>query len=282
MTMPEPAIVTGSVMMNREVAAGIFLLSLRLPDTFPTPVPGQFVMIKVGDSHDPLLRRPFSIHSFTRAEQDAVLEILYNVVGQGTRQLSVLLNNRSVSIMGPLGKGFTLAPARKDIIMVAGGMGIAPLSFLIHHTADCIRRDASHGGIAGRIICYVGAARAELLVGLNTIAACCDDIRVSTDDGSRGYHGNVIALLRRDLASYHPADAAIYACGPAVMLKELAKIIPEGDFFCQVSMEERMACGLGACLGCAVAGKDRAGKMTYQRVCQEGPVFNIRDVGGQI
>jgi dihydroorotate dehydrogenase electron transfer subunit len=88
----------------------------------------------------------------------------------------------------------------------------------------------------------------------------------------------VIELFRRELAFYNPADAAIYACGPAVMLKALAKIIPDGDFFCQVSMEERMACGLGACLGCAVARKGQAGQMTYQRVCKDGPVFNIRDV----
>ena len=286
MTDNEPTVMIGRVMMNREVAPGIFLISFRLPDTFPTPVPGQFVMIKVGDSHDPLLRRPFSIHAFTRLEDYAVLEILYKVAGRGTRLLSVLLSDAAVSIMGPLGKGFTLIPARKNIIIVAGGMGLAPLAFLIQRYLDLIQRDVSHGGEWGhlflqgvpRIICYIGAATADSLVELKKIEVCCEDIRISTDDGSCGYHGNVIELFRRELAFYNPVDAAIYACGPAVMLKALAKIIPDGDFFCQVSMEERMACGLGACLGCAVASKDQAGQMTYQRVCKDGPVFNIRDV----
>ena len=282
MTRNEPAVLTGSVMMNREVAAGIFLISFRLPDAFPTPVPGQFVMIKAGDGHDPLLRRPFSIHSFLRGQNDAILEILYRVVGQGTRQLSSLVNDTTISIMGPLGKGFTIIPAQKDIVMVAGGMGIAPLSYLIQHYTEVIRRGANCGGLSSRLICYVGAARAELLVGLKAIESCCANIWVSTDDGSCGYQGNVIELLRRDLTSYHPADSAIYACGPVVMLKELAKSIPEIGFFCQVSMEERMACGLGACLGCAVAVNGRAGQMTYQRVCKDGPVFNIQDVVWQV
>jgi dihydroorotate dehydrogenase electron transfer subunit len=281
MTMNEPAVMTGSVKMNREVAPGIFLISFRLPDTFPTPVPGQFVMIKAGDGYDPLLRRPFSIYSFTRLEDYAILEILYRVVGQATRLLALLSSDAAVSIMGPLGKGFTLLPARKNIIIVAGGMGIAPLSFLIQHYVDLIRRDASHGGLSRRIICYIGATTADFLVELKKIEVCCEDIRISTDDGSCGYHGNVIELFHRELAFYHPDDAAIYACGPAAMLKELAKIIPEGDFFCQVSMEERMACGLGACLGCAVAGKG-PGQMTYQRVCKDGPVFTIQDVGWQV
>ncbi|MDP2268274.1 MAG: dihydroorotate dehydrogenase electron transfer subunit [Deltaproteobacteria bacterium] len=281
MTNSEPAVMTGRVMMNREAAAGIFLISLKLAAAFPTPTPGQFVMIKACDGHDPLLRRPFSIHAFTRGRDHAVLEILYRVVGRGTRLLALLPSDAAVSIMGPLGKGFTLIPARKNIIILAGGMGIAPLSFLIQQYMDVIRRAAGRGGLASRVICYLGAATGDYLVGLKKIEACCDDIRVSTDDGSCGYHGNVIELFHRDLAFYHPDDAAIYACGPAIMLQELDKILAGQGFFCQVSMEERMACGLGACLGCAVASKGRAGPMTYQRVCKDGPVFDIRDVGWQ-
>jgi dihydroorotate dehydrogenase electron transfer subunit len=285
-----PTVMIGNVIMNREVAPGIFLISFQLPDAFSTPVPGQFVMIKAGDGNDPLLRRPFSVHAFKRLEDHAVLEILYKVAGRGTRLLSSLLSDAAVSIMGPLGKGFTLIPSRKNIIIVAGGMGLAPLSFLIEQYQNLIQSDAGHGGEWGhlfsqgvpRIICYIGAATADFLAGLKKIETCCDDVRISTDDGSRGYRGNVIELLRRDLANYNPADVAIYACGPAIMLNELAKIIPDGAFICQVSMEKRMACGLGACLGCAVAGKDRAGQMTYQRVCKDGPVFNIRDLDWQV
>jgi dihydroorotate dehydrogenase electron transfer subunit len=281
MTRHEPAVMTGSVIMNREVAAGIFLISFRLPDAIPSPAPGQFVMIKAGDGHDPLLRRPFSIYSFTGMDGYAVLEILYRVVGRATRLFSLLSVGAAVSILGPLGNGFTLIPARKNIIIVAGGMGIAPLSFLIQRYLDIIRQDAGNGGLLRRIICYIGAATADFLGELKKIEVCCEDVRVSTDDGSCGFHGNVIELFRRELAFYHPDDAAIYACGPAVMLKELAKIIPDENFFCQVSMEERMACGLGACLGCAIAAKGGAGQITYRRVCKDGPVFNIQDVEWQ-
>ena len=274
----KPAVMTGRVMMNRELAAGVYLISLRLPDAFPTPAPGQFVMIKVMDGHDPLLRRPFSIHAFTRVKDYAILEILYKVVGRATKLLSSLPGEAAISIMGPLGQGFALIPARKNIIIIAGGMGLAPLSFLVQQYMNVIRSDASHGGLFRRVICYIGAAGADFLVELEKIEACCEDIRVSTDDGSCGFHGNVIELFRRDQAFYNPDDAAVYACGPAIMLKALAKIFADTEFFCQVSMEERMACGLGACLGCAVAGKGQDGQMTYQRVCQEGPVFNIRDL----
>jgi dihydroorotate dehydrogenase electron transfer subunit len=282
MATDEPVVMTGSVIMNREVAAGIFQISFKLPAAFPTPDPGQFVMIKAGDDYDPLLRRPFSICAFTRVEDYAIVEILYRVVGRATRLLSLLLIEAVVSIMGPLGKGFTIIPARKNIIIIAGGMGIAPLSFLIEQYGDVIRRDASHGGFYRRVICYIGAATADFLVGLKKIELCCEDIRVSTDDGSCGYRGNVIELFCRDLAFYNSDDTAIYACGPTIMLKELAKIITDKDFFCEVSMEERMACGLGACLGCAVACKSRTGQMIYQRVCKDGPVFNIQDVDWQV
>src|ERR1035437_3196666 len=152
MTIDEPVVMTARVMMNRELAAGIFLISFRLPDAFPTPTPGQFVMIKAMDGHDPLLRRPFSIHAFTRVKDYATLEILYKVVGRGTRLLSSLLIEAAVSIMGPLGQGFTFIPERKNIIIVAGGMGIAPLSFLVQQYLDVIRRDASHGGLYRRLI----------------------------------------------------------------------------------------------------------------------------------
>ena len=273
---------TGSVMMNREVAPGQFLLTFRLPAGFPTPAPGQFVMIKAGDGYDPLLRRPFSVHAFKSGHYYNVLEIMLRIVGGGTRRLASLRPESTVNIVGPLGHGFTIIPQRKNVIIIAGGIGVAPLSFLVQHYFALIRGTETVGdGPLNRIICYVGATRADSLVGLSGMEACCDEVHVSTDDGSNGFHGNVIELFRRNIAFYNPEDTAIYACGPAIMLKELAKIFAGGDFFCQVSMEERMACGLGACLGCAVAGKGRSGHMTYQRVCKDGPVFNIQDLDWQ-
>lgn len=282
MTNNEPAVMTGSVMVNREVAPGQFLLSFHLPADFPTPAPGQFIMVKITEGYDPLLRRPFCVHAFKSGHDYKVVEIMFRIVGGGTRRLASLRPESTVNIVGPLGHGFTIIPQRKNVVIIAGGIGVAPLSFLAEHYLALSRAtETVRDGPLSRIICYVGATRADSLVGLEGMEACCEEVHVSTDDGSYGFHGNVVELFRRKMAFYNPEDTAIYACGPAIMLKELAKIFADGDFFCQVSLEERMACGLGACLGCAVAIKGRAGQTTYQRVCKDGPVFNIRDVDWQ-
>ncbi len=275
MATNEPVMMTGSVVMNREVAAGQFLTSIKVAAAFPAPVPGQFVMLKAAPGFDPLLGRPFSIHGFAGGADHAVVEIFYRVVGKGTGLLASLLPGAMVSVVGPLGQGFRIPAERKNVVIIAGGMGIAPLAFLARHL-NLTRQAASRGETGRRIVCYTGAATRECLAGLEKMKVCCEDVRISTDDGSGGFHGHVIDLFRRDLAFYDPDDTALYACGPVPMLRELAKIMEGNDIFCQVSLEERMACGLGACLGCAVAVK--GGKGAYQRACQDGPVFNIRDV----
>ncbi len=275
MAVTEPVMMTGRVATNREVAAGQFLTSIKVAATFPAPVPGQFVMLKAAPGFDPLLGRPFSIHSFARGADQAVLEIFYRVVGKGTGLLASLLPEAMVNIVGPLGQGFRILAERKNVVIIAGGMGVAPLAFLARHL-NLTRQAENRGGEDRLVICYAGAATLACLAGLETLKACCADVRISTDDGSGGFHGNVIDLFRRDLPSYNPDDTALYACGPVPMLRGLAEIMGGSDIFCQVSLEERMACGLGACLGCAVAVQ--GGKRAYQRACQDGPVFNIRDV----
>ncbi len=270
---------TGSVLTNRGVAQGQFLLSFKVPGCFPTPAPGQFVMLRGGTGHDPLLRRPFSIHAFHREGDCAVVEILYQIAGTGTRQLSRVLPKTEVRIMGPLGQGFAIVSGRKNVIIIAGGMGMAPLSFLAEQYLFLLReKEAVKKGITPRIICYMGAKTSGSLVSVKRMEGCCGEIKVSTDDGSAGYHGTVVELFRRDIAFYHPDDAGLYACGPAPMLKGLAELCAGTGITCQVSMEERMACGLGACLGCAVSVQGKDGKITYKRVCKDGPVFNIHDI----
>src|SRR3989304_309354 len=158
-------------------------------------------------------------------------------------------------------------------------MGMAPLCFLAGHYRSLIRSDeTAKMAMPSRIICYIGAKTADSLSGLEKMEDRCDEIRISTDDGSQGYHGAVVDLFRKDLPFYNPDDARIYACGPVPMLKELSKILAGKGILCQVSMEERMACGLGACLGCAVSLRGSDGKITYKRGGKDGPVFNIQDV----
>jgi dihydroorotate dehydrogenase electron transfer subunit len=271
----------GSVIMNREVTAGQFLMTLKLPSSFPAPSPGQFIMLKAPDFRVfPLLARPFSIYGFKRVGDHRVVEIIYRIVGQGTGLLSTLPAGAALRVMGPLGEGFTIIPGRTDIILIAGGMGLAPLSFLAGHYFDLIRRPnkAARGRQRRRIIFYMGAKTEDDLAGVERIEDYCDEVKISTDDGSLGFHGTVNELFRKDMTFYKPHDTAVYACGPAPMLKELAEVFCGKDAFCQVSMEERMACGLGACLGCALPVKGRGGAVAYKRVCKDGPVFNINDV----
>ncbi len=277
----EPVVIIGLITMNQEVAGGQFLLSCKLPVSFPDPEPGQFVMVKITAGMLPLLRRPFSIHDFSRGDDHARLEILYRVVGGGTKLLASLPPGSTLGVLGPLGNGFTIIPERKNIVIIAGGMGIAPLSFLIRRYASLIRQEEmSRARLSRRIIAYIGTAAAECLVGLDRIADCCSEVKISTEDGSCGFQGNVLELFCRDRAFYNPADAAIYTCGPTGMMKGLATLINGIGFFCQASLEERMACGHGACLGCAVAaGKDGTG--LYKRVCKDGPVFSLQDLAWQ-
>jgi dihydroorotate dehydrogenase electron transfer subunit len=177
-----------------------------------------------------------------------------------------------LTVLGPLGRGFTLQRDVRNVVLLSGGVGVAPLIFLLH---EGYLRDASLQRI--KITIYVGAQTAELLLGLDRVQGFCN-LRTSTDDGSAGYHGLVTDFLRYDLGDYEPHATMIYACGPAAMIRSLGFIIQEPAIRCEVSLEERMACGIGACLGCAVAVKDGQGGIAYRRVCHEGPVFDLREI----
>ena len=200
----EPALVMSPIIVNGEIAPDQFLLSLRLPSSFPTPVPGQFVMLKASDCETPLLPRPFSIYSFNRKKNHSVMEIIYRIAGQGTRRLSSLRPGLALRVMGPQGKGFTVFPDRKAMILLAGGIGLAPLSFL-----------AGDSALFHRIHFYAGAKTASALVGLKRLEGFCSELKISTDDGSRGFPGTVNKLFRRDIARYKPEDTAGYARPPA-------------------------------------------------------------------
>ena len=116
------------------------------------------------------------------------------------------------------------------------------------------------------------------MVGLDKMKKLCRDITVCTDDGTLGEKGFVTQIFQKDMKKFSPDNTSIYACGPKEMLKSLAKILNKSKFNCQVSLEERMACGTGACMGCAVAVKDKKGALAYKRVCADGPVFNLADI----
>lgn len=247
-------------------------MQVKISPRFEKPLPGQFVMIRIAGLNDPFLSRPISIYSFSRGKQSSLLELLYRVVGKGTRIMAGLIEGSQVEINGPLGNGFHTESLKKNIVMISGGMGIAPLSLLVENLCDQSALSSS------AMVVYPGFQSISTVVGLGGIQKLCRDIRVCTDDGSLGEKGFVTQVFQKDMKKFTPENTSIFACGPKEMLKSLAKILNKGEFDCQVSLEERMACGTGACMGCAVAVKDKNGDLSYKRVCADGPVFNLADI----
>ncbi|MBN1664701.1 MAG: dihydroorotate dehydrogenase electron transfer subunit [Deltaproteobacteria bacterium] len=265
------AVAAGNVASNRELIDGHFLMNVKLPLSLERPLPGQFLMVRIRGRREPFLGRPLSVYEFQRHVKNVTCEFLYRVVGKGTQFLSQLRLGDAVDVLGPLGRPFEIYPPNRKIVLIAGGMGIVPMTYLAGHYRS------SGAGRNMKIICYAGAQNADALVGIERMQTC-SDTRISTDDGSRGYSGLVTDLFARDLRTYDPRETAIFACGPRPMMKQLAVMLKDKSFPCQVSVEERMACGVGVCLGCVTAVKDDWGKRQYKRVCKEGPVFNIQDL----
>ncbi len=249
------------IVFNKRVAVGAFLMGLRSPEIAAEARPGQFVMIRVGQDMDPLLRRPFSICG---VHDDLVL-VLYKVVGRGTRIMSDTGEGELLKVLGPLGKGFVRPSAGQHAILAAGGMGIAPLMFLARSMAP------------ESYTFFAGFGSADQIVRADEPGLSGIKMSIATDDGSAGHHGLVTELLEKGPASLSGDCRMVFSCGPRPMLKAVAAITHERAIPCQVSLEAAMACGLGACQGCAVKaapGQDRA----YWHVCQDGPVFDATDL----
>jgi dihydroorotate dehydrogenase electron transfer subunit len=268
----QKAMVTGEIIGNRCTAPGHFLMTVRLPHLFTTPAPGQFVMIHETGRGDPLLARPFSVFDFHRFGDHVVLELLYRVAGRGTSLFSRMMSGDELTLLGPLGRGFTLPAGIRRAVCVAGGVGVAPLHFLIHSGFLTARGESPRAAIF-----YLGARTKDLLAGVERLNDFCD-LRICTDDGSLGHRGPVTDLLKCDIEDYDPQETVVLACGPIPMIRALERLLRNNSIPCQVSLEERMACGIGACLGCAIAIGGPGRKTEYRRVCEDGPVFDLREI----
>jgi dihydroorotate dehydrogenase electron transfer subunit len=262
----------GEILKNEKIQENCFLMKVKVASSFENPLPGQFVMIRIAGLNDPFLSRPISIYSFSRGKSSCSIELLYRVVGKGTQILAGLIEGSQVEIHGPLGNGFEIQTVKKNIVFIAGGIGIAPLSLLIEIL--CRRADCSPSAMT----VYLGFQGASAVVGLDKLQKLCCDITVCTDDGTLGAKGFVTQVFQKDVKKFSPDNTSIYACGPKEMIKSLAKILNKSKFSCQVSLEERMACGTGACMGCVVAVKDKKGVFGYKRVCADGPVFDLQNI----
>jgi len=248
------------IIRREQLTDDLVRLTLQAPAIAGAALPGQFVMARVADGFDPLLRRPFSIHQVT---PDGALRILFKVVGRGTARLSQLTAGLHLDLIGPLGRGFAIEPGR-PACLVGGGIGAAPLLFLAEKLLTRCR--------PAEIQILLGArTRAEAEALLREFELLDLKVRVATDDGSLGYHGLVPELLARQAS---PAAEAVYSCGPFLMMKEVARLCKAAGRPCQVSLETMMACGVSACLGCAIPAKTGG----YLHVCKEGPVFRAEEV----
>jgi len=246
-------------------------MTLEAPGIARAARPGQFVMLQVHDGRDPLLRRPMSVCRVPGAARRRV-QILYKVVGEGTRLLSRQRVGGRLAALGPLGYGFR-QPARRrgaaqaQVLLVAGGVGIAIFPFL----ADALHRR----GV--RPVLLYGARTARDLVALEMFRSRGLAVRLATEDGSRGARGFVTALLDPLLRGDGPRPE-IYACGPTSMLRAVGALAVQTGTPCQLALESQMPCGIGVCLGCVVACPGDAAGPVYRRVCTEGPVFEAKTV----
>jgi dihydroorotate dehydrogenase electron transfer subunit len=249
------------------------LLELLVPDSFKTASPGQFLHIRIEDSCDPLLRRPLSIHDIEKGRQknQMVCRIIYEIVGKGTALLAQKKQLAEVDALGPLGKGFDLKKlvSCQKVYLVAGGMGIAPLYFL---AKKIVQIQKTKPGI--QTIVLIGAKTKNHILREKEFGDLGLKVHVATDDGSKGFKGKVTGLLKEILLSPQSQEPlAIAACGPKAMLAAIADIAHHAHIPTQVSLEEFMGCGLGACLGCVI--RTTSG---FERICHDGPVFDAEEI----
>jgi len=249
------------ILNNRQIHGKYYQLCLKCENGFEKAMPGQFVMIRLTDNYSPMLRRPFSIHNvFQNENGDCCFELLYKVVGQGTLLLSECLENQWLDILGPIGNGFRIKESLSSALLISGGIGIAPMLFLAKFL------------LKNRIKCHLinGGRTEKDILCTERFQSKGIDVSIYTDDGSFGVQGFVTDDLETMIDSKVPD--ILYACGPQPMLAKVSEIATKKKVSCQISLESHMACGMGACLGCAVPSEN--GQKSYYHVCADGPVFS--------
>ncbi len=260
------------IVEQERIRGQIFRLRLHSPKIVGAARPGQFVMMRVREGTDPLLRRPFSFSRIYPEKGD--FEILYRVVGRGTRLMSGLLPGAGASLVGPLGNGFELpAAGSAPLAFIAGGIGIAPLLELIERVM------ARQKGTEDLRLFY-GARTADELLPEDFVRMPGLRVHFSTDDGSFGYKGRITRMFEDVMAEGAFRPSGIYSCGPLAMQYNVAKWALANDTLAQLSLESLMACGIGACLGCALPAStpEDPGAERFVHVCKDGPIFSAGSI----
>lgn len=246
----------GIIRVHNHVGPGIWLMQIELPRIAKEAKPGQFVHVKVNDPRY-ILRRPISI-----AGTDAgrgLVEIIYRIVGKGTDAMSHLKVGDTLDCLGPLGTSFDMD--KDHIVGIGGGVGIAPILFMARASKE------------GQMTVVIGGRNKEEVFWKDLFPKKVRQMIVTTDDGSYGIKGFSVSVLPKLFAKEKVDEACV--CGPGIMMRTAAQMAKDANVPCEVSMERRMGCGIGTCLGCVCDRKDGKG---HYKVCADGPVFNAEEV----
>ncbi len=259
---------TGVVLSNEQIGESTWKVAWEAKEFAQLAKPGQFVMLRLPNSADPVLGRPFAI--FDADPETGRVEAVYAVVGKATTKLTNVRVGEQLEYWGPLGNGWCAADrvnAPKRLILVAGGVGCAPFYMLVKK----LTTDPN----APKTTYVFGARSAARAICVDDFERLGADVRLATEDGSRGVKGFVTNVLPELFdADLDPADVQVLACGPSPMLRAVAKWCAEKGCECWTSLESPMACGMGICFSCVVDWKTDDGTWDYKRTCVDGPVFD--------
>lgn len=258
--MPESSLV--KLVKKEQLKQDIFKFSVEAKNMAQNSKPGNFVEIKVSDTTEPFLRRPISIYNVDK--ENGIIEFIFQVKGKGTEILAKKSEGDLIDIIGPLGNGTFKFENFKKIAIIGGGIGIFPLYELAKNAKE-----------VADVNVYLGFRNKELVVLEEEFSKVSNKLTITTDDGSYKTKGFAINEMKKDIEE-EKVDC-IYACGPLPMLKAVREYAIQENIPCQISLEEKMGCGIGACLGCAVRLANTE-EPKYLHVCKAGPVFEAKDV----
>jgi dihydroorotate dehydrogenase electron transfer subunit len=266
---------TAALLMTRRVTRGVFHQRFAEPFIARHARAGQFVHLLPGTRH--LFRRALSVYATDPAA--GTFDVLHQVLGEGTRCLSLLKSGQTVDALGPLGNRFPPPEAGRQPILVGGGLGMAPLRLF---ALELCRHDRSRAQGAKATVprLLLGARSSALAIAPWGLSALGLRPLWASDDGSRGFRGTVVALLAEqiDKNKIVPEHSVVYGCGPEPMMAALAGLCAERRIPCYVSLERSMPCGYGVCMGCVVKTRSGEGYETFRRVCRDGPVFDSQQI----
>jgi dihydroorotate dehydrogenase electron transfer subunit len=273
---------SAEIIENIKLARDTYRVRFRAPEVARRIVPGQFLMLRLAGLNDPLIGRPLALYDtvLSTTGEPVAVDVVYLVKGKLTWRLCCANPGQLLDVWGPLGNGFSHHSSRPThhsphLIMVAGGIGQTPFLALAKEALGLKQygNPPRQSPRAERVTFCYGARSAEFFAGLEDFERLGIDVRLATDDGSRGHHGFVTDLLKQVLAE-RPENPTIVCCGPEPMMEAVARIAGKAKVPCQVSLETPMACGIGICFTCVAKIRQPDGGWDYKRTCVEGPVFN--------